>query len=110
MLFTPQLEETSSAMGGFKKASFLWGSFSGGTPGDTKVNHSLGGLLTVEHTEGAKDARSMLQWAGGTGTLWMLERERGVAAFYATQIFPPIDAQATMLREAFMKMVKQLGS
>jgi len=40
----------------------------------------------------------------------MLSRERGVAAFYATQIFPPIDAQATMLREAFMKMVKQLGS
>lgn len=110
LLFTPQLEDGSSAMEGFQKASYLWGSFSGGAPDDARVNHSLGGLLIEEGTKGAEGARSTLQWAGGTGTLWMLERERGIAAFYATQIFPPMDKQATMLREAFMEEVRRIGS
>jgi len=109
LLLVPQLEETSSAIEGLQKASFLWGPFSGGTPSDAKVNHSLGGLLLKEGLEGSKNARSTLQWAGGTGTLWMLERERGLAAFYATQIFPPMDEKATALRNAFMEGVKQLS-
>ena len=110
LLFAPQLEEGSSAMNGFQKASFLWGPFSGGAPSDAKINHSLGGLVIKEGLGVSGNARSSLQWAGGTGTLWMLERERGIAAFYGTQIFPPMDEKATTLRNAFMKEAKRLSS
>lgn len=109
LLFTPQLEEGSIAMQGFRKASYIWGSFSGGIPSDASANHSLGGLLINESAQGCKEATSTLAWAGGTGTLWMVERERDIAAFYATQIFPTTDEIATMLREAFMKEVKRLN-
>ena len=102
LLFSPQLQEGSDAYAGFMAAKYLWGAFSGGAPASAKVNHSLGGLL-VEDGE-----KCTLQWAGGTGTVWIADRKKGVAGFLATQFFPPHDGEATKLRNAFLDLVRAM--
>ncbi|RDL33315.1 Uncharacterized protein BP5553_08754 [Venustampulla echinocandica] len=76
--------------------------FSGGLPTGTNVGYSLGGML-VDDTNGAgpnRRRKGALSWSGLPNLHWMVDREKGVALFYGSQLLPPGDVKTG---EAFSK-------
>lgn len=109
MLFTPQLGEGTPAMEGFKASSSLYKSMFGNLVESVKVNHSLGGLL-IEEDSTLGRIRGTICWCGSTGTFWLANREKGLAAVYATQVFPITDEKGWNLMQEFIKETWKLSS
>lgn len=104
----PQLEEGTSAMMDFKRALPMLTITLSVLVKDVEINQSLGGLLVTGKSPHLGETQGTLAWAGALGTLWFVNRERGLAGYYATQLFPPGDAKnlevmEEFIREAFMK-------
>jgi CubicO group peptidase (beta-lactamase class C family) len=76
--------------------------FGGGLPTGTGVGYSVGGLV-VDSANGAgpnRRGKGALSWSGLPNLHWMVDRERGVALFYGSQLLPPGDIKTA---EAFAK-------
>lgn len=101
-LFSPQFSPGSAPLQGLHGLSMIWSPLTGGVvpPG---VNHGLGGLLLTEDADAAGIPASTLLWGGFTNPTWQVNRNRGAAGFFATQILPPGDAQVVKLIGAFWK-------
>lgn len=76
--------------------------FSGGLPAGTDLGYSIGGLLVVGADGAGPDRRGKgaLSWSGLPNLHWMIDREKGVALFYGSQLLPPGDLKSA---EAFSK-------
>ncbi|KAK2809260.1 hypothetical protein FQN50_003901 [Emmonsiellopsis sp. PD_5] len=109
-LFKPQLSAESKIALNFllygnyegNKNGEIGEKFLGGLPAGTEVGYSLGGLL-VEDANGAgsnRRSKGALSWSGLPNLHWMVDREKGVALFYASQLLPPGDVKTS---EAFGK-------
>ena len=107
LLFSPQLQEETPAMEGFKAAAPLFGSMLGSLIGGVKINHCLGGLLVEENSPRPGLTNGTATWAGGTGTFWLMNREQHLAAVYASQIFPVMDPKCLQLIDSFVRKVFQ---
>lgn len=102
-MFRPQLAAGSNAMKGIEAAAPMMATMTGTTE-TTGLNWGIGGIYTEEDV-GAYPKAS-LGWGGLPNLVWVANRERGVAAFFATQVLPLGDSQAgelavKVLGEAF---------
>ncbi|EEH19494.1 hypothetical protein PABG_01813 [Paracoccidioides brasiliensis Pb03] len=83
--------------------------FLGGLPAGTDVGYSVGGLL-VEAVNGAgpnRRSKGALSWSGLPNLHWMIDREKGVALFYANQLIPPGDLKASEAFATFEEAIYQ---
>ena len=70
-----------------------------------RVNHGLGGVLVMEDAMGLGRTNGTLTWGGSFGLMWFANRERGVAAMYASQVFPLGDGRNGKLMRGSVKEV-----
>lgn len=75
----------------------------------TEFNQSLGGLLLMSDNKNVGKTTSTLAWAGALGSLWLINRELGVAGWITCQMFPPGDAKFIEVEKEFIKAVFELG-
>lgn len=109
LLFTPQLKDGTAAMTDFKAMRPLLNSMLGSLIGDQEVNHSLGGVLVMANSSDVGRTKGTAAWAGATGTFWMMNQERQIAASYASQLFPIMDPVGLKGIAAFVEEVWQKG-
>jgi CubicO group peptidase (beta-lactamase class C family) len=103
LLFAPQLGEQSKPAAVLRQSVPVFSSMTGALTKGVRpegINHGLGGLLV---TEGEK--KGTLVWGGSFNLLWFANREKGVAGFYASSLFPPVDGISTGLMEEFVEEV-----
>lgn len=109
-LFKQQLSTESKAALNFilygdyegNKSGEVGALFSGGLPVGTDVGYAVGGMV-VDGANGAgpnRRGKGALSWSGLPNLHWMVDRERGVALFYGSQLLPPGDLKTA---EAFGK-------
>lgn len=106
LLFEGQFAPSSAAMQGLRGNPENYG-FSSGKPSiPPAVNWSAAGLVVEEEELPASYAnRGTVMWEGMPNVLWAMNREKGLGAFFATQLIPFGDEVANELALAFMKDV-----
>jgi CubicO group peptidase (beta-lactamase class C family) len=101
-MFKPQLEkEPQETLTAFQELPLWKDSFSS-LPTGTKVAHGLGGLLILKDLD-AGLKKSTLSWSGLPNLLWTIDRETGLALFYASNIVPFGDFQSGQYQQLFEK-------
>ena len=69
----------------------------------TDVGHGLGGVLTLQNSEGWYGERT-LTWGGGVSLVWFVDRKNGLCGIGAPQPALPVDAGAlTALKQTFRR-------
>jgi CubicO group peptidase (beta-lactamase class C family) len=99
MLFQPQLskpivEKLHQLLWNFKDVEAL----STNLPKSANVTHTLGGMLNQEPVVGdifgnggQRRSKGTLNWGGLPNLMWTLDREKGIALFYGSQVLPAGD-------------------
>ncbi|KAF7925911.1 hypothetical protein EAE99_005946 [Botrytis elliptica] len=109
-MFKPQISEEAveNLRASFVCADFFQGMFSSQPPG-RKLNFGLGGLLIEEDIEGGKK-KGTLTWSGMPNLLWSIDKESGLACFYASNVLPFGDPKSHEMQQLFEKeMYKRFG-
>ncbi|RDW64557.1 serine hydrolase domain-containing protein [Aspergillus mulundensis] len=101
-MFTPQLESHSPGVDMLLKLRPAWDIVTGPVLGDA-VNHGLGGILTLDDAPEIGQPKGLLGWGGASNIVWWVNRERGVAGFFATQQVPFGNPTVTKLVNAWKK-------
>jgi hypothetical protein len=70
-------------------------------PPEGSVNHGLGGLLLTKGVPSLNVPAGTLTWSGFTNPVWMLNRDKGIGGYFATQMLPFGDAKTSELVAAF---------
>lgn len=99
MLFEPQLsqpvvERMHQLLYNFKDVEAL----STNLPKSANITHALGGMLNQEAVVGdvfgnggPRRSKGSLNWGGLPNLMWMIDREKGIALFFGSQLLPPGD-------------------
>ncbi|KAF7889720.1 uncharacterized protein EAF02_002135 [Botrytis sinoallii] len=109
-MFKPQISEEAveNLRASFVCADFFQGMFSSQPPG-RKLNFGLGGLLIEEDVDGS-NKKGTLTWSGMPNLLWSIDKESGLACFYASNVLPFGDPKSHEMQQLFEKeMYKRLG-
>ena len=69
------------------------------------MNHGLGSVLVMEDAMDLRRTNGALTWGGSFGLMWFANREREVAAIYASQVFPLGDGRNGELMRGSVKEV-----
>ena len=109
MLFTPQFPVGSPshqallAMRGIGLFDGLIGAPHSEPLDQIDINYGLGGLLIMQDIETEKYYRpkGTLTWSGLPNLTWAINREKGIAIFYGTQILPYADEETQNLWTSF---------
>ncbi|KAF2668169.1 beta-lactamase/transpeptidase-like protein [Microthyrium microscopicum] len=103
-MFTSQFQPDSPALQGLLENSYVWLLNTGGVPPpEASVNYGLGGLLLLEGVPELNIPANTLTWSGYTSPVWMVNRDRGIGGFFATQMLPPGDPKTGELIAAYWK-------
>lgn len=89
-LFAPQLKEGSTALSSFRNQSYIFRAMTGALTGPvppTSLNHALGGLLVTGDLPVLGKSAQTMTWGGAFGSMWFVNREQGVAAFYGGSVW-----------------------
>lgn len=83
-----------------------------GLPRGSDLDYALGGMVNgkdvkSESGEGVRRNRGCLTWSGMPNLQWVIDRKRGRALFYATQLAPPGDKWAV---DAFRRFEEAVSS
>lgn len=102
LMFSPQLNaDTHAAFIAFLEAPYFKDTFSS-HPHGSKMDHGLGGLLDMQDVAtGRKEGT--LSWSGLPNLLWTIDRNAGLATFYASNILPFGDHKSHIWQQAFEK-------
>lgn len=73
-----------------------------GTEGAGDWDHGLGGLIG-RHVSDDGFEPGWLQWVGGPNLKWWIDRKGGTCGIFATQLFPPGEANSVHLQKMFQK-------
>lgn len=104
LLFTPQLDVGGEPFRAINAMGWrMWGHWL--SDPDFKLNHGMGSALVTEDAKISGAPKGTLTWAGYSGPIWEVNRERGLAWFYATQVLPFGDVESGKRAEAFGKAV-----
>lgn len=90
MLFEPQLgPETQKT---FDAAVYAEGAevMSAGLSPEAKLTHGLGGAVCQADVEGRRRGGTLM-WAGLANCYWSIDRVKGVALFWGSQVMPTSD-------------------
>ncbi|KAJ4362862.1 hypothetical protein N0V95_001236 [Ascochyta clinopodiicola] len=92
-MFTPQFKAGSSALRDLHANSAFYQCALDDSMEGVVANHGLGGLLVKEDVNRENYFRpaGTLSWAGLPNLAWGVNRERGLATFFATQVLPWAD-------------------
>lgn len=108
LLFVPQFAEGSAPLAALRSQSAAFSAMTGPLTASlppSAVNHGLGGLLITEGTLESASLANTLSWGGAFGSVWFINRDQGVAAFYGGSVFPPGDPVSGELVGSFMAEV-----
>ncbi|PSN72458.1 beta-lactamase class C and other penicillin binding protein [Corynespora cassiicola Philippines] len=107
-MFTPQFLEGSNVLKALEaSAQYTWSIINGGSTNGGPGNHGLGGWLTLKDTE-TEDyykPKGTLGWSGMPNLQWCLNREKGLAFMFATQVLPWADPKPWELARVFENAV-----
>jgi CubicO group peptidase (beta-lactamase class C family) len=104
LLFAPQFAPDSVAQKAMiPMGDFTWGVHTGRSGAGVVPNHALGGLITTHDIvrEEYFKPKGTLTWSGMCNSIWNVNREKGLATFFATQMLPFNDEKTIMLASAF---------
>lgn len=104
LMFTPQFAEGSAPKKAMEASGeFTWGVVCGRNTEGIVPNYGLGGFIVTHDIvrENYFKPKNTLCWSGMPNLAWNLNRERGLATFYATQVLPWNDAKTQALSAAF---------
>lgn len=101
-MFTPQLTPKSPSTDMLLNLRAAWDTVAGPIE-DHGVNHGLGGLLCEIAVPEIGQPANMLAWGGASNIVWWINREVGVAGFFATQQAPFGNPTVTRLVNAWKK-------
>lgn len=105
LMFEPQLAKDSPAIPMMMQLRMAWDMVAGPVPEpmEDNVNHGLGGMLVLGEAPEIGQPANILCWGGATNIVWWACREKGVAGFFGTQIFPFSDEKVKQLVNAWKK-------
>jgi CubicO group peptidase (beta-lactamase class C family) len=101
-MFIPQLVPKSSSMKDLLALRPVWDTVTGPISEDN-VNHGLGGILCVGPVPEIGQPPGMLGWGGASNIIWWINRDEGVAGFFATQQSPFGNENVTNLVNAWKR-------
>jgi len=102
LMFRPQLSDAShSALVAFFEAPWFKDTFAS-NPVGTKLDYGLVGMLTLNNKETGR-RKGTLTWSGLPNLLWTIDREAGLATFYASNVLPFGDQRSHKYHQAFEK-------
>lgn len=78
--------------------------FTTGMPQYVDLNYAIGGFVVEKDVEGRRKKGSMA-WQGMPNLFWVMDRESGLAIFYATQLLPTGDKQSCEIFQKFEEAV-----
>ena len=113
ILFTPQLGDASRetlfqtlfAKYPGNEEGLIGNMFHGGTlPMNTRVSYSCAGIIATEGVPGARGSNAVA-WGGLPNLIWCVDRDKGRAIMYASQLLPPGDAKSGAAFAVFEKAV-----
>ncbi|KAF2680475.1 beta-lactamase class C and other penicillin binding protein [Lentithecium fluviatile CBS 122367] len=103
-LFTPQFATDSKAQKTmYALGEFTWAPVTGRSAEGVVPNHALGGFIATHDIERENyfKPKGTLTWSGMPNLAWNINRERGLATFFATQVVPWNDEKSQALGAAF---------
>lgn len=110
-MFTPQFAPGSGSLKAYEEfceLPFLIDAFAS-APLGTKVNWGLGGMIFMQDLENGK-RKGTMSWSGLPNLLWTIDREAGLACFYASNVVPFGDFESAEMQALFEKeMYKRFG-
>lgn len=104
MMFTPQLAEGTRAHSALiREDRNTYRLMVGGTSRGLNISFGLGGLVILDDIEKPDyyKPKGTLTWSGLPNLVWAVNREKGLALMYATQIVPWGDEKSHALTQAF---------
>lgn len=101
-MFVPQLVPNSSSTKDLLALRPAWDTVTGPISEDL-VNHGLGGILCLGPVSEINQPKGMLGWGGASNIIWWINKEVGVAGFFATQQSPFGNENVTRLVNAWKK-------
>lgn len=104
MLFAPQLPKDGQALKAlYANSELTYRPMVGGSVQGVVGNHGLGGYLVQEDIEREDyfKPKNTLTWSGMPNLLWSINRDKGIALFFATQVIPWGDSKCWALAQAF---------
>lgn len=103
-MFTPQLVPKSPSIQMLLGLRAAWETVVGPlSDAEDAVNHGLGGVLSLAPVPEINQPKNMLAWGGASNIVWWVNREVGVAGFFATQQLPFGNPAVTKLVNAWKK-------
>jgi CubicO group peptidase (beta-lactamase class C family) len=105
LLFNGQLAPLSMALKDLRRNPENY-AFCAGAPGDAGaplVNWSAAGLTIENDIPLSHFPKGTVTWEGMPNVLWAMNRDKGLAMFFATQLIPVGDEKANDLALTFMK-------
>lgn len=103
-LFMPQFATDTAAHKAMSAlGEWTWGPITGRSAEGVVPNHGLGGFIAT-HDIVRKNyfkPKGTLSWSGMPNLAWNVNRERGLATFFATQVMPWNDEKSQELGAAF---------
>ncbi|OAL30101.1 hypothetical protein AYO20_08904 [Fonsecaea nubica] len=107
-MFAPQFARGSPSLAALLASTPVVAAMTGAADPTGGINWGLGGLY-MEDDIGVH-RKGTLTWGGLPNLLWIMNRDRGVAALYATQLIPPADPKNIALANHFFDEVFRLGA
>ncbi|KAF2265085.1 beta-lactamase/transpeptidase-like protein, partial [Lojkania enalia] len=106
LMFTPQFADGTAALKALYKVGsspFGFAHIVGMSTEDVVANQGLGGVLVIEdvHRDDFEKPRGTLSWGGLPNLLWSVNREKGLALLYATQVIPWLEEESQKLGRQF---------
>lgn len=108
LLFIPQLTLSSPSLSSLQASASIFRSMSGPLMPENDVesiNHALGGMVVTKDNEALGKSKGTMTWGGAFNCMWFANRDRGVAGFYGSSMFPPGDEGSGALMGGFLREV-----
>ncbi|KAE8151333.1 beta-lactamase/transpeptidase-like protein [Aspergillus avenaceus] len=101
-MFTPQLVPNSPSIKMLLGLRVAWDTVAGPVSED-RINHGLCGVLCTGSVPEIGQPKNVLAWGGASNIVWWVNRDNGVAGFFATQQAPFGNPTVTSLVNAWKR-------
>ncbi|PKS13059.1 hypothetical protein jhhlp_000400 [Lomentospora prolificans] len=103
LILTPQINETQEYVLNLI-AKMVKEAFAPEWPGEPKLTHGIGGVISIEDIPG-KRHKGSLAWSGAANSRWWYDPKAGIAAFVITSVQPHGDPVMTSLWDKLERAV-----